>query len=45
MRSREEPLRPGDVLFDGGTDYVVERVESAPNPMSFGHAWARRVEP
>ena len=44
MRSRDEPLRPGDALFDGGADYVVERVEPAPNPMSFGHAWARRIE-
>jgi hypothetical protein len=34
--------RPGDALFDGGVDYVIERVEPAPNPMSFGHAWARR---
>ena len=44
MRSRVEPLRPGDALFDGGVDYVVERVEPAPNEMSFGHAWARRIE-
>lgn len=43
MRSRDEPLRPGDALFDGGVDYVVERVEPAPNPTSFGHAWARAV--
>jgi hypothetical protein len=27
MRSRDEPLRPGDALFDGGSDYVVERVK------------------
>jgi len=45
MRARDEPLRRGDVLFDGGTDYVVEHVEPEPNPMSFGHAWARRVDP
>jgi hypothetical protein len=44
MRSRNEPLRPGDALFDGGGDYIVERVEPAPNPLSFGHAWARAVE-
>jgi hypothetical protein len=34
----------GGELLDGGDDYVVERVEPAPNPMSFGHAWARAVE-
>jgi hypothetical protein len=44
MRSRDEPLRPGDVLFDSGGDYIVERVEPAPNPMSFAHAWARLIE-
>jgi len=44
MRSCDERLQPGDAIFDGGTDYVVERVEPAPNPMGFGHAWARRVE-
>jgi hypothetical protein len=37
IRSRDEPLRPGDALFDSGGDYVVERVEPAPNPMSFAH--------
>jgi hypothetical protein len=42
MRHRDEPLAPGDALSDGGADYVIERVEPAPNPMSFGHAWARR---
>jgi hypothetical protein len=31
-------------LSDGGVGYVVERVEPAPNPLSFGHAWARAVE-
>jgi hypothetical protein len=36
MRSRTEPLRPGDARFEGGVDYVVERVEPAPNPMSVG---------
>jgi hypothetical protein len=30
----------GDEPSDG--DYVIERVEPAPNPMSFGYAWARR---
>jgi hypothetical protein len=44
MRARDEPLRRGDVLFDGGTDYVVEPVEPEPNPMSFGHAWAARID-
>jgi hypothetical protein len=42
MRSRNEPLKPGDALFDGGADYVVERVEPAPNPMSFGRLGAGR---
>jgi hypothetical protein len=42
MRHRDEPLRPGDELTDGGVDYVVERVEPTPGEMSFGHAWARR---
>ena len=44
MGSRDEPLRPGDALFDSGGDYLVERVEPAPNPMSFGHAWARALK-
>jgi hypothetical protein len=45
MRNRDAPLEPDDELVDGGVDYVVERVEPAPNRMSFGHAWARQVEP
>jgi hypothetical protein len=44
MRSRNEPLRPGDTVFDGDVDYVIEHVEPTPNPMSFGHDWVRRVE-
>jgi hypothetical protein len=44
MHSRDEPLQPGGALVDGGTDYGVERVEPAPNPISFGYAWARAVE-
>ena len=43
MRHRDQPLTPGDALSDGGVDYVIERVEPAPNPMSFGHAWAQRL--
>ena len=35
---------PGDALSDGGVDYVIERVEPAPNPMSFWHAWAMRAD-
>jgi hypothetical protein len=44
MRLRDERLRPGDALSDGGVAYVVERVERAPNPMSFGRAWAQLVQ-
>jgi hypothetical protein len=44
MRQRDTPLQPGDALSDGGVDYVIERVEPAPNPMSFGHAWATRID-
>jgi hypothetical protein len=36
MHQRDEPLRPGDALNDGGADYVIERVAPAPNPASFG---------
>jgi hypothetical protein len=44
MRLRAEPLAAGAELLDGGARYLVERVESPPNPSGFGHAWARRIE-
>jgi hypothetical protein len=44
MRNRDRPLEPDDELSDGGVNYVVERVGPAPNAMSFGHAWVRRIE-
>jgi hypothetical protein len=31
-------------LHDGGAVYRVKRVEPPPNPSSFGHAWARRID-
>jgi hypothetical protein len=44
MRNRDRPLEPDDELSDGGVNYVVEPVGPAPNAMSFGHAWVRRIE-
>jgi hypothetical protein len=44
MRHRDEPLRPGDALGDGGVCLHDERVEPAPNPSAFGHAWAERID-
>jgi len=43
MRTRDEPLEPGDELADGGGRYRVVRVEPAPNPQAFGHVWAERI--
>jgi hypothetical protein len=43
MRYREEPLKVGAELADGGARYRVERVESPPNPNAFGHAWVTRI--
>jgi hypothetical protein len=43
-RHRDEPLEADAELRDGGSVYEVERVEQPPNPHSFGHAWAKRVE-
>jgi hypothetical protein len=37
------PLGSGAELVDGGGRYRVVRVEPAPNPEAFGHAWAERV--
>ena len=44
MRRHDEPLALGDELRDGGDRYRVERVDAPPNPMSFGHVWATRIE-
>jgi len=44
MRRRAEPLTPGVELHDGGARYRVQRVEQPPNPSSFGHAWAQRID-
>ena len=43
MRTRDEPLEPGDELVDGGGRYRVVRVELAPNPQAFVHVWAELV--
>ena len=40
MRTRDDPPEPGAELVDGGNRYRVVRVEPAPNPQAFGHAWA-----
>jgi hypothetical protein len=45
MHHRDEPLRPGDELRDGGVDYVVEhaRAERDRVRASLGRAGQRRV--
>jgi hypothetical protein len=43
VKSSAETRHQAAEPLDGGVDYVVERVEPAPNPISFGHAWAWRT--
>ena len=44
MRSRSEPLAPGDMLVDGGASYRVNRVEHPKHERTFGHAWVEQVD-
>jgi hypothetical protein len=44
MRHRNEPLKAGVELTDGGVRYRVERVEPPPNPSAFAHAWVTRLD-
>ena len=41
MRLRAAPLEPGCELVDGGTSYMVVRVEHPKHERTFGHAWVK----
>ena len=43
MRYFDGPLEEGAELRDGGSCYVVVRVEQPPGELAFGHGWAEKA--